>query len=156
MGYAGGSPTVSARRYAKAAMRWSGIAGVGTSLVGGALVAAQATRLFEPVREQLAVAAAMCLIVGGVAVAGVVLGGVVWAAAGPLTDPVTSDRMRVIRAAQEMTSEELAQAIEALGETEDRLLLDGRSEEARRVAEDRTLCLYVLGRRQDVPGSAAP
>ncbi|MDH6284825.1 hypothetical protein [Prescottella agglutinans] len=156
MGHASESPAVSARRYAKAAMRWSGIAGVGTSLVGGALVAAQATRLFESVREQLAVAAAMCLIVGGVAVAGVVLGGAVWAAAGPLTDPMTRDRMRVIGAAQEMTSKELAQAIEALGVTEDRLLLAGRNEEARRVAEDRTLCLYVLGRRQDVSGPAAP
>ena len=156
MGYAGESPTVSARRYAKAAMRWSGIAGVSTSLAGGALTAAQATRLFEPVREQLAVAAAMCLIIGGVAVAGVVLGGAVWAAAGPLMDPLTRDRMRVIRAAQEMTSEELAQAIEALGETEDRLLMAGRREEARRVAEDRTLCLYVLGRHLDVPGPAVP
>ncbi|MGO4205581.1 hypothetical protein AB4Z09_28380 [Rhodococcus sp. TAF43] len=145
-------PAESARRYAKVAMRWCAVTGAGASLTGGTLVAAQATRLFAPVREPLVVAAGVSLFVGGVAVAGIVLAGVVWAASGISADPLTRDRIRVVQAAQQMSRDELERAIEALGETEDRLLMEGRREQALRVAEDRTLCLYVLDRRQRAPG----
>ncbi|WP_137725825.1 hypothetical protein [Prescottella subtropica] len=74
---------------------------------------------------------------------------------GPTRSSRLRERMQVLRAARSMNDAELEEAIRALTDTADRLLVEGRAGEATRVVEDLRVCLSVFGGRQQAGGPTA-
>lgn len=108
---------------------------------------AQSRAVDGAVREYAGVAFAVCVgvVIGAVAVACAAYAVLLFRSLA--WDATAFDEVGVVDATRAMSRQELSEAIAALAETERQLREQGRTEEARRVAGDRSMCLSALAER---------